>query len=90
MKDAAATGNSAPPGHSCVCDCRQCEINGSGMFGPQPDGSPGVRVVPGPKRLRKQLRRQMLHAFLSAAASRRADAGAVDAEFNSSAREVFT
>lgn len=60
MKDAAATDKSAPPRHTCVCDCEQCELHGCGMFGPQPDGTPGVRVVPAPKRVRKQLRRQLV------------------------------
>lgn len=31
--------------HICDCLCELCEQLGTGAFGPQPDGSPGVRVI---------------------------------------------
>ena len=39
--------------HICDCLCSLCEHLGAGAFGPQPDGSAGICIVP-----RRRVRRQ--------------------------------
>lgn len=53
-----------PPRHVVTCDCRACERHGCGIFGPQPAGAAPVCVVPAPKRIRKQLRRELVAHLL--------------------------
>lgn len=45
--------------HICDCVCALCERLGTGAFGPQPDGSPGVAVI---KRRRGRRRQPQNHA----------------------------
>lgn len=45
--------------HICDCLCSLCERLGTGAFGPQPDGSPGVVVI---RRRRGRRRQSHCHA----------------------------
>lgn len=63
-----------PPRHVPTCDCRACEKHGCGVFGPQRGGSAPLRVVPAPKRVRKQLRRELVALLLRLRAERKESA----------------
>lgn len=63
-----------PPRHVVTCDCRACERHGCGIFGPQPAGAAPVRITPAPKRVRKQLRRELVAHLLRLRAAQKASA----------------
>jgi len=52
--------------HICDCLCALCERLGTGAFGPQPDGSPGVVVI-----RRRRGRRRQAHCRAKQASPRR-------------------
>lgn len=63
-----------PPRHVVTCDCRACEKHGCGIFGPQPGGASPLRVVPAPKRIRKQFRRELAAHLLRLRAAQKESA----------------